>query len=742
MERVKGEVKSIIFYNEENGYTICEILEEDLRKRVTVRGNMPGLFEGVIIECEGSWTVHCDYGEQFTAASVSISMPTSEKGIRTFLGSGLIKGVGQGLSERIVKRFGKNTLSVIENTPELLTAVSGITAKKAEDIAKCYGAYKDSSETLIFLGAYGISTGTALKIYNEFGKNTIETVSAEPFILSERISGIRFDAVDRLSRGLGFPDDNPARVRALILYHLENAYGGGHVFLPKNVLSEAVREKSIITPEVFEEELRHLSLARKIIIRETEEFTAVYLEYMYKAERYIEEKLLKLEVSRGGGSRAEERALDVFEKQNGIRLDEIQREAVLTAVSSGVTVITGGPGTGKTTIIKAVLHILNDRDEKCLLGAPTGRAAKRMTEACGQTAKTIHRLLEIDYNGEKEHTASSDAEVRFLRNSERPLSGDCVIIDEVSMVNTIIMWKLLEAISAGTRLILVGDNDQLPSVGPGRILRDIIGSGHFNVIELKEIYRQSPDSYISLNAKTVNAGGSPSVNKPGGDFFFISPEKQGALATVMDLYRNRLPKTYNIDPLRDIQIILPNKVGETGCEKCNKELQKIINPRKNDRQEILRGDGYFRIGDKVMQTRNNYDLEWTDISDPLVTGEGVFNGEMGIIIEAEKQTGMVTVLFDDSRYVNYDRESIADLELAYAITVHKSQGSEFEYCIICVSNVLGKIKTRNLIYTAITRAKKMCIIVGTPKELADMIENNSETRRYTSLFENFKSEAI
>ena len=745
METIRGTVSGIIYQNDENGYRVVDV-ETDDGLYETVTGVMPPLFKGEIIEATGEWTSHANYGDQFKAASVTLRLPSTKEGMRAFLSSGLIPSIGPALASRIVKEFGEETFDVISENPEALERVKGITLGKVRMIKNAFDLHRASSETVMFFSGFGVGTGVAMEAYRMFGDGIVQIVKENPYSVIGSIGGYGFGTADRIAMTLGFSQDSPERIRAYILHIIGTSYGEGHVFLFAEDIKEEIRKFTDISDEEFTEALDVLEeeekINRQIIKRPDRESEAVYLHDLYEAERSIENRLKILNsVDHDDKSGRPVKLISEFEKENGITLDEEQKKAVLEAAKNGVTVITGGPGTGKTTIIKALLRILSDKGLKTALCAPTGRAAKRMATACGEQAKTIHRLLEPDFTSipREAGAAIDDSTVKFKRNPSNPLGVDCVIVDEMSMVDTLLMHNLVSALKWNTMLVLVGDNNQLPSVGPGRVLRDIIRSELFVTIRLENIYRQDPDSLISYNAHLVNMGKMPEMNKERGDFFRLSV-RNGAECTELlkSLVSKRLPDTYGIDPFTDIQVITPNRKGRCGSQAYSAELQSILNPppEKGKAPEIKSLGEVFRIGDRVMQTKNDYELEWTDFDDPSIEGEGVFNGEMGRIEAIDTVSQLVYVLFSDNHYVCYDRQAMNELELCYAITVHKSQGSEFDYCVIPICNVSPGLMTRNLLYTAITRAKKMAIILGTNEDIAFMISNNREIRRNTTLFRN------
>ncbi|MBO4363999.1 MAG: ATP-dependent RecD-like DNA helicase [Clostridia bacterium] len=748
MEKIRGTVSGVIYENDDTGYRVCDV-EGDNGEFFTVTGQMPPLYTGEIIEAEGTWSEHPSYGPQFKAVSIVLSLPSDTEGIRAFLASGLIPGIGPVLASKIVKKFGPATFQTVELFPERLAEVPGITAKKARAIQEAFEKHRESSDTVMFFSKFGVGTRLAMEMYRRYGESAVEHVSNDPYFAVGTVRGFAFATAERIANELGFAQDCPERLRAYVVHMLGLAAGEGHVFVPADTLFAEIKRKTGIERSEFDDELKVLSGKKKIKVEELTDsegntVTAVWLCYLYEAERGIEKKLRELASRHQEADQARiEKRIKRFEKESGIELDEKQKSAVASAALNGVSVITGGPGTGKTTIIKAILYVLRDMGVKTFLAAPTGRAAKRMSNACDEEAKTIHRLLEPDFSSLNLEPGEEvgDEDMKFRHNAANPLEADCIILDEVSMVDTVLMFRLLEAVRTGSRLVLVGDNDQLPSVGPGRVLRDIIASNAFETTRLDYIYRRDSDSYISYNAHLVNTGEMPEMNVRGGDFFRLNPGSQHeCLENAAALVKTRLPAAYGLDPFTDIQVITPNKRGPCGSEALNQILQETLNPPHKGCEEIQVRDTVFRTGDRVMQTKNNYELEWEDYDDPSIYGAGVFNGEMGRVARIDRQEKMLYVLFDDNRYVAYDFVEMAELELCYAITVHKSQGSEFDYCVISICGVTPTLMTRNLLYTAITRAKKLCVILGTTEALAEMIGNNREIRRYTSLFKNGRFE--
>ena len=755
METVVGTISGIIFENDETGYRVLDVETED-GGYVTVTGTMPEVYAGEVITCTGEFSEHPDYGPQFKAVSLSLSLPVEKDGIRAFLASGIIPGVGPGTASRIVSKFGRDTLNIIQLFPERLSEVKGITPQKASTIAAAFEKHRESGDTLVFLAGFGVGTNVALNLYKAFGDETIGVIKDDPYFPVGNVRGYGFQSADKVAMALGFAADSPERVRAVVMRVLRAACQEGHVYLPLEDLIRITAGDTGAGEEVISDGIDELTIRRDVFKKELrlktesgdpETVSCVWLRELYDAERLIEKKLSALaDVFPDHNGRRIAKLVSLFDKENGISLDEYQKEAVVTAAENGVTVITGGPGTGKTTIIKGILRVLGDRGAKTALTAPTGRAAKRMSQACGEPAFTIHRLLEPDFRCAPDDgdMPLDDSRVTFRRNAANPLPADYIIVDEVSMVDTLLMAHLLEAVKDGARIVLVGDNDQLPSVGAGRVLRDVITSGKFRTIALKNIYRQDPDSLISYNAYLINNGMMPEMNKPEGDFFRMTVRNPyECVELVRSLAARRLPDRYGIDPFTSVQVITPNKKGQSGSESLNLALQEALNPKLSSRTAELRvgPETFFRCGDRVMQIRNNYQLAWDDYDDPAVSGEGVFNGEMGRIDAIDVPARRVYVLFDDNRYVCYEGQNVLELELCYAVTVHKSQGSEFDYCIIPISGASRSLMTRNLLYTAVTRAKKMAVILGTADEIKTMIDNNREVKRYTTLFKRIAESA-
>lgn len=732
---IRGTVEDIIYENEETGFKICYVHCGD--EYITVKGTMPFLNVGEQIIAIGKWVNHKEYGEQLLVEQYEKTLPQKAEDIKGFLASGLIEGVGAITAGLIVKHFGDKSLDVIVNEPERLEAIRGISHNKAMRIHESVVLHSETSGVIMFFNRFGISTTCALNVYKEFGKESVSIAESNPYKISARVKGFSFKMADKIAIEMGIPYDSYNRVCACIVYRLEYAFGEGHTFLPKTLLLDEVTDYIGCNVDCVDAALCILMHDKEVVCVNGEYGVHVYLKYMFDCEKFVENKLdilstVKYKLSK----RIFDDAVSSFETSSGFVLDNIQESAVAAAGENGVLIITGGPGTGKTTIIKAIIHMLEQDGKTCFLAAPTGRAAKRMSLACNKVAKTIHRLLEIDYKIEEEdRDIENDGRfISFKRNEENPLDADAVIIDETSMVDTLLMYHLLKALRNKTRLILVGDRDQLPSVGPGKVLRDLIDMKKYPVITLNEIYRQEQDSLIAVNAHSINNGTMPRLNAGDKDFFLIKRDTpQKCMDAVRDLCSFRLPKAYGINPMTDIQVIIPTRKGVCGVANANKVLQEYLNPESSKKREVILHGVLFREGDRVMQIRNNYELEWEDVYDLSIKGEGVFNGEMGIIEKIDAKSNEVVVIFDDNRIVAYTFNEMIDVEHCYAITVHKSQGSEFDYCVIPVIEGVPMLMTRNLLYTAITRAKKMVVLVGTEERLRYMVDNNAEVLRYTGL---------
>ncbi len=736
---IQGTVVDIIFENDENGYKICEIFCQG-QYTVTARGTLPFLFVGEIVSLTGHFENHKVYGDQFIVSEYVKTLPDNIEDIETFLSSGLIEGVGPATAKAIVKKFGIDTIRVILHTPDRLESVRGITHLRALRISDTFKEYEQMSDLIVFFNKYGISTGIALKIYQKYGGLAVEFVRKNPYRLIDDIPEIGFKTADRIGLSIGVHNDAGSRICAGILHVLSLGISTGHCCLPEdqlilNTSSLLELEQSVI--QAYLDTLQNLG--RIQCVGETYP-RKIFLAYMYMCESYISRRLLML--ARNNSEITEEYftgSVRDFESDNQIDLDDTQIDAIKTSSRLGFSVITGGPGTGKTTIIKALVHILTGRKKKCVLAAPTGRAAKRMTETCGLPSKTIHRLLEfsaIQRDDDLIDEKPEDMRLEFGRNEKNPLDLSVLIIDEASMVDTLLFYHLLKAVPEHAQVILVGDKDQLPSVGPGNILKDIIQSNVFHITTLNTIYRQETQSMIAYNAHRINQGLLPEFNLKDRDFFLLTRNTpDDTIRTLLDVVCRRLPQTYGLNPMEDIQVIIPNKKGVCGVINANILLQQQLNPPASDKKEYTSGAGIFREGDRVMQIKNNYEIEWFKRDQIGVAGKGIFNGEMGIILAIDSKNKTVQILFDDDRVASYEFTCMNQIEHCYAITVHKSQGSEFDYCVIPVLSGPPMLMTRNILYTAITRAKKMVVLVGNGYCIETMVSNNKEQIRHTHLKE-------
>ncbi len=725
--KLKGTVNSIVFCNKDNGYTVLELVVEKNKEPVTCVGNLPSVNEGECLVLTGEFTRHSKFGEQFKVTECEVVQPESPAGIERYLSSGVIKGIGPATAKEIVKVFGSDALDVIERNPEFLVAVRGISRKKALEISQSYASIKEAKEQIMFLQSFNITLNLAVKIYNIYKEKTSERLKENPYILIDDIEGVGFVTADKIATNMGYSPTGEFRIRAGVIYVLkENSEKNGNTFMSESDLSERVFTLLSIdgneNREAYERVMSILELeltVRKFILGE-EKCVALYS--CYSTEKSIASKLVRLKHS-APEPLADDDLIDNYERINGITLHPLQRQAVKNAVENGVSVITGGPGTGKTTIIKCICYVFHARgiDPVCL--TPTGRAAKRMQQATGEDAKTIHRALEFQYK----------TGPFFGRNENCPLDGKVFIVDETSMTDIFVFNALLKAIKDGSSLILVGDKDQLPSVGAGSVLADIIASGLIKVSFLKHIYRQEDGSLIISNAHLINACEMPVINNKSTDFFFLNRETPEETArTVVELASERLPKFHGKKPT-DIQVLAPMKAGAAGVENINALLQKTLNPPSPEKGEIKYGSTLFRLGDKVMQTANDYQAEWVRVAEngTIESGEGVYNGDIGFITEIENATLAVT--FEDGRITEYAKSSLQNLTLAYCITVHKSQGSEFDVAVIVITSGPPSIINKNLLYTAVTRAKKSAVLVGNRRHLYGMVKNNYIVMRNTLL---------
>ena len=727
-ETINGFVEKVVYRNAENGYTVVNISVEG--DDVVCTGYFSDITEGDQIIAEGSFVEHKQYGIQFTVTSYEIKEPETSVAMEKYLGSGIIKGVGPALSAKIVKKFGDETFNIIEREPERLAEIKGITEKKAIEIGSQFEEKKEFRNAMIFLNQYGVSNALAMKIYKEYGIKVMKIVRENPYRLADDIAGVGFKTADEIALRMGFSPESSMRMKAGISFALSMAASNGHTYLLYEDLYEESKRLLGISEAEFESDIYELTIERKIVLKEVKGERRVYNNNLYYMELTVARKLLDLNAKSENNYKVMEAKVKEVEAKTGIKLGDLQRKAVYEAVESGLVIITGGPGTGKTTTINAIIKLFEMQNMEILLAAPTGRAAKRMTETTGMEAQTIHRLLEL--NGNPEEGGS----MRFERNELNPLEADVIIIDEMSMVDIYLMYSLLKAVTVGTRLILVGDVNQLPSVGPGKVLKDIISSEKFNVVRLSEIFRQAAESDIITNAHKINAGQSIRLDNKSKDFFMLSMSSSIQIQrALVSLIAEKLPPYVDATKY-DIQVLTPSRKGELGVENLNKILQQYINPPAPGKREKQWGEVIFRENDKVMQIKNDYQMEWKIVTKKGLTikeGSGVFNGDCGIIREINEFAGTVTVEFDEGKLVEYTGATLEELELAYAITIHKSQGSEYPAVIIPLLNAPKPLLNRNLLYTAVTRARKCVTIVGSENSVNEMIQNESEMKRNSGL---------
>lgn len=720
---IEGAVEEIIFRNDGNGYTVFYFEHSDMH--TVCVGKFLQISVGAHLKLEGNFVTNAKYGEQFQVDSFETLYPTSKEGIRKYLGSGLIKGVGPVTAKAIVDVFKEDTLNVIEFAPKELANVRGISERKAEMIGEAFRELKHLQNTVIFLQGYGLTVNMAIKIFEVYQNKTVEIIKENPYKLVEDVEGIGFATADKIARSLGIDRRSEFRIRAGFLYCLTDASEkNGHTYLPKEDLFKNVSKLlEIEEEESFKKVLEDLIFDRTVTNTFIFPHDAVMLTKYFYYERSIADKLALLCCSLTNTELNVDSEIKHFEEVNKITFHPDQKKAIINAVNSGVSIITGGPGTGKTTIVKCIIELLEAQRKKILLTAPTGRAAKKLSEATERDARTIHRALQVDFRSK-----------RFIFNEQNPLPYNVIIVDEVSMVDVPLMCNLLKAVARDTKLIFVGDKDQLPSVGAGNVLEDMLTSGVISVAELTQIYRQSEKSLIISNAHKINEGEMPEIDNKSQDFFFDTKvELEDIKTTIVNMVTTRIPKFNGIDSIK-IQVLAPLKAGVCGIENLNRELQAKLNPPKNFRKELTVGQTIFREGDKVMQMSNNYDLEWTrQVGLYTENGAGVFNGDIGYIHSIDVQTGEVEIWFEDGRECIYPRTELSQLSLAYAITIHKSQGSEFDVVIIPIISGPSLILNRNLIYTAVTRAKKMVVLVGEKKNLKRMIGNKFILKRHTAL---------
>ena len=731
VESLAGYVEHIIYRNADNGYTVLNLVSGE--DEITCVGIFSAIAEGENIEARGEYTEHPTYGQQFKVASFEEKAPEDEEAIERYLGSGAIKGIGLAMAARIVRRFKEDTFRIIEEEPERLAEIKGISNRKAMEIASQVNEKRDLRQAMIFLQQYGITMNLAVKVYQAYGQDVYNIIRENPYQLADDIDGVGFRTADEIAARVGIRMDSDFRVRSGILYTLLQASGEGHTYLPETELTPRASRLLNVTPEQVEKQYMDLAIERKIILKQLEDQTQIYAASFYYMEANTATMLKRLNVSYDVSDAEIEQRIRGIEKKSGMTLDEHQVTAVKEAVRNGLLVITGGPGTGKTTTINTIIRYFELEGLEIFLAAPTGRAAKRMSETTGFEARTVHRMLEL--NGGAEGSGG------FERDESNPLETDVIIVDEMSMVDISLMCSLLKAISVGTRLILVGDVNQLPSVGPGSVLRDIIQSHACNVVMLTKIFRQASTSDIIVNAHKINHGEEVALDNKSMDFFFLKRyDADVVINVVLQLIKQKLPKFVDASPY-DIQVLTPMRKGLLGVERLNGILQRYMNPPANDKVEKGYGSTVFREGDKVMQTKNNYQLAWeirTKYGLTVDKGLGIFNGDMGIIRQINDFAEQMIIEFDEGRMVEYPYKLLDELELAYAITIHKSQGSEYPAVVIPLLSGPMMLMNRNLLYTAVTRARKCVTLVGNEVTFQQMIQNTSQQKRYSGLCDRLK----
>lgn len=727
MEVLNGFVENIVFKSEDTGYVVCKIRSE--KNLISAVGSIPFIKEGQNVKLTGYWTVHKQFGNQFNIQDYEELLPNTLDGIEKYLSAGIIHGIGPVTAKKIIEKFGEETLDIMENHIERLMEIEGIGEKKFQIIYESYIEQQGLKDIILYFHKHGVTNNQCLKIYKKFGPNARQIVSDNPYILCDEISGIGFKTADRIAMSIGIEINSDFRIQSGIKYVMNQFCAAGNTFMPKSNIIEECGKNLSIPKELIEKNIYDMAATQKIVIEKINDIDVGFLLQYYYCELGVTSKIITLGLQQIQTINSDINfEIDVFEKEQKIHFASSQREAIIGAFNNGIEIITGGPGTGKTTIIKAIIHIYENNGMKVILGAPTGRAAKRMTESTGREAKTIHRLLEMGI--------SENDESVFEKGESSPLDCDVIIIDEASMIDIILMQTLLKAINLGTRLIIVGDVDQLPSVGPGNVLKDLIDSEYIKVVRLKEIFRQGSESLIVVNAHRINEGQMPLLNQKDKDFFFINEENQERIVdSIIDLINRRLP-TFNKswDRLKDMQVLTPMRKGILGVTNLNTRLQEIFNPPSKDKKEKASRDIIFREGDKVMQIKNNYTLKWIRVNGYGENeGVGVFNGDLGFIESIDEERKVLTIIFDEERKVIYDFSFLDELDLAYATTIHKSQGSEFKVVIIPVFMGSPFLMNRNLLYTGITRAKQLVVVVGFQKALMYMINNTNSVERYSAL---------
>ena len=721
--QLEGAVENIVYRNEENGYTVIEISDGD--DYITAVGIMPQANVGDTVKLTGVYTNHRNYGRQFSAQICEICRPTESADILRYLSSGAIKGIGASTAQRLVSEFGEATLDVMETQPERVALIKGISKSKALDFANQLKTNTGVRTLMLYLGEYGISNTSAVKIYNALGSGCVDRIRENPYILCQGDFGVSFESADFIAKKESLEPESGVRLRAGITYILRHNERNGHTCLPKEKLAAISADFLNVGIDRINNCMEEMLFDRTLIGETFDETEFVFTPQLHLSEMYVSSRIKMLLKFPAEKIKDIDREIENCEKTDGITYADLQKKAINSALTEGMLVLTGGPGTGKTTTLNAIIKILKDKGKKVLLSAPTGRAAQRMSELTGDEAKTLHRLLEVSWD-------KHDNPV-FNKNERNQLKCDALIVDEVSMVDTFIFESVMRALPLGCRLVLVGDSDQLPSVGPGNVLGDLIDSGIIPVVRLNEIFRQAQQSLIVTNAHKIVNGEMPVLSNTDKDFFFLQRNnKTDVTNVIIDLCVNRLPKAYGYSAFDNIQVLSPSKKGELGTAELNSKLQNALNPKSDDKQEVTIGSKTFRTGDKVMQIKNNYDIRW--FKDNGETGEGIFNGDIGIIEKIDKKVKIIKISFYD-KTAAYTYESASDLDFAYAVTVHKSQGNEFDAVIIPMFQGPPQLYYRNLLYTAVTRAKKTLILVGNPHTVEYMVNNNRRTKRYSGLKE-------
>lgn len=720
LEELCGVVEDVTYRREDTGFTVMDIFADD--EYVTVVGVLPELSEGESVRLRGTWGYHATFGKQFKAQLCERSMPSSSADLLRYLSSGAVRGIGPATAKKIIERFGENSFDVLENQPERLADIKGISLKKAKDISKIFNEQFAVRQIMISLERFGMTTHECLEAYKLYGANAVDMIKANPYALCSDIVGMGFERADAIASALPEPPDRAYRVSAGIVHVVKYNLNNGHTCVPRKKLIAPSSGLLEADEDTIEAAIDALVESGRLISQMMNGKEFLFLPQIYSAEKLAAQRILVMTKFPPAGRVTVEEDIEKIEKEENIHYESKQREAILTAANKGILILTGGPGTGKTTALNGILKLFELDGIDVALTAPTGRAAKRMSEITGKEAKTIHRLLEVEWD---KHDRPY-----FSRNARNPISAGAVIVDELSMVDISLFASLLDALPLGCRLIMVGDSDQLPAVGAGSVLHDLILSGVLPVVELKEVFRQAMQSRIVTNAHKIVSGQMPELHDKNNDFFFMKRNSAyDTAATVAELCTVRLPKAYSYSPINDIQVLCPSRKGETGTVSLNKRLQAVINPSSPEKKELQSGSRIFREGDKVMQIKNNYNIIWTKDSEE---GTGVFNGDIGTVKKIDKANGCLAVWFDDKEAV-YSTDNLQELEHAYAITVHKSQGNEFNAVVIPVMGVVPQLCYRNLLYTAVTRAKKLMVMVGSEKQIRDMVENNTRSKRYSAL---------